>query len=222
MKRRLAAAGVCGLLILAAAVASPSAGERGYFAATFAPVFLALILPFGLPEERDLRRDAVLPPAAALASFLALAPFMARDPGLGRALGAAAFLGCWAVLVSGLFRAGSRFGPAAGHLLAGGAGLFLCATHLLFDPVVSAAESPALRRALISFATNANPSLEISASFFGRDMLLRSYVYARSDIGAYQAHPYGAWGWTVMVYVAVGAMGWLAGKRGERPEEEEA
>ncbi len=220
MKRRLGAAGAGGLAILVAAIAAPPGAERGYFAATFAPAILALVLPFGLPVERNLRYDALFLPAAGAASFLALAGFGAAAPGLGPLLLAALFLTAWAALVTGLFRAAARWGAPAGHLAAGGAGLFLCATHLLFDPLVSAADHPAFRHGLISFAVNANPSLILSASFWERDFLMRAYVYSRSDIGAFHAHGYAAWGWIAAAYVAVGAAGWLAGKRREEEDEE--
>lgn len=219
MKRRLFAVAAAGLAILVAAIAAPAGAERGYFAATFAPALLALVLPFGLPVERNARLDAALPLVAGLAAFLALAGFSTSTPGLGPLLASALFLAAWSALLVGLFRAASRWGAAAGHLAAGGVGLFLCATHLLFDPLVSAAEHPPLRHALISFAVNANPSLILSAAFWERDFLMRAYVYSRSDIGAFHAHGYAGWGWIAAAYFAVGVAGWVAGKRREEEEE---
>jgi hypothetical protein len=217
VKRRLVAAGAGGLAVLVAALAAPSGAQRGYFAATLAPALLALVLPFGLPAERNARADALLPPAAGLATFLALAGFGARHPGVGPLFGAGAFFTAWAILITGLFRAGARWNPAAGHLAAGCAGLFLCATHLLFDPVVAAAQNAAFRRFAISFAVDSNPSLILSAAFWKRDLLMTNYVYARSDIGAFHAHAYAAWGWVAAAYAAAGVAGWFLGKR--RSEE---
>ncbi|MCE9584687.1 MAG: hypothetical protein K8T20_19520 [Planctomycetes bacterium] len=220
MKRRLAAAGASGAAILIAAVAAPSGAERGYFAATFAPALLALLLPFGLPVERDAKSDAVLPPAAGVAVFLATVGFTWKFPGPGGAAGVAVFLACWAALLTGLFRLGARFGAAAGHLVAGGAGLFLCATHLLADPFVSTGAA-SVRHALIAFAVNANPSLQVSAGFWRRDLLMTTYAYARSDIGAFHAHGYAPWGWPALAYVAVGVAGWAVGKKAEPADDEE-
>ncbi|MEK7466155.1 MAG: hypothetical protein AAB074_01965 [Planctomycetota bacterium] len=219
MKRRLFAACAGGLAVLVAALAAPAGAERGYFAGTLAPALLALILPFGLPLERNARADALLPLATGIAAFLALFGFCFTEPGVLHALGAALFLGSWAVLVTGLFRAGARWGAAAGQLAAGGAGLFLCATHLLLDPVVAVAQNTAFRRFVISFAVDANPSLILSAAFWERDLLMRSFVYSRSDIGAFHAHGYAAWGWVAAAYIAIGIGGWLLGKR--RPVEVE-
>ncbi|KAF0246396.1 MAG: hypothetical protein FD180_754 [Planctomycetota bacterium] len=217
VKRRLIAAGAGGLAVLVAALAAPSGAQRGYFAATLAPALLALVLPFGLPVERNARADALLPLASGLATMIALAGFCAVDPGIGNLLGAAVFFVSWAILITGLFRAGARWGAAAGHLAAGGAGLFLCATHLLFDPIVAAAQNTAFRRFAISFAVDSNPSLILSAAFWQRDLLMTSYVYVRSDIGGFHPHAYAAWGWVAAAYSAVGVAGWLVGKR--RAEE---
>lgn len=219
MKRRLAAAGASGLAVLVSALAAPPGAERCYFAAALAPALLALVVPFGLPVERRLRHDAVLPPAAGAAALLALAGFGVRSPGLLPLLGAAVFLAAWSAFVAGLFRLGARRGAAAGHLVASGAGLFLCATHLLFDPVIAAVQGAGLRRALVEFAVGANPSLIVSAAFWKTDLLMKAFVYARSDIGAYHAHAYPAWGWVALAYAAAGAGGWLLGKRAE-PEGE--
>jgi hypothetical protein len=215
VKRRLIAAGVGGLAVLVAALAAPSGAERGYFAGTLAPALLAIILPFGLPAERSARADALFPVAAGVAVYLALFAFCLSVPGFGPTAGAAVLLASWSILITGLFRAGARFGPAAGHLVAGGLGLFLCATHLLFDPLVGATQNTSFRRFLITFAVDSNPSLILSAAFWERDLLMRAYVYARSDIGAFHAHGYAPWGWVAAAYAAVGVVGWFLGKRRE-------
>ena len=216
MKRRLVAAAAGGAAILIAAAAAPDGAERGAFAAAFAPALLALIVPFGLPVEREWKADLVLAPATGAAAALALAGFLWKSPGPGAAAGLGLLFAAWTVLLTGLFRAGSRRGAGVGHLAASGLGLLLCSTHLLADPLVSAiAERPGPRRALIAFVLNANPSLLGSAAFWDRDLLKSSYGYARSEIGSFHGYTYAGWGWVALIYVGLGVALWAAGRKKE-------
>lgn len=214
---------MCGVAVLAAALAAPAGAERGAFATGMAPALIALLAPFGLATARSWRNDLVLAAAAGAASFLALAGFLVKAPGFGAAIGVGTLLGAWTALIAGAFRAGSRFGPAGGHLVASGLGLALCATHLLADPVVSAVEKqPGLRKFVIATTLQVNPSLVLSAAFWDRDLLKTAYGYARSEIGSFHGYTYAGWGWVALAYVACGVAFRLAGPRGEAAAEGEA